>query len=644
MIPLPVCRWRKQPFTGHFICHSAKFFDPPNSVSAAFCRKCPYADHEPPAPLPQPLPCVHLGERVARESNGSRRKCEVSQERHVCFLHRFCTVEAADQHQLSDDQSCATCLDYLPRDPLGPNSAQMLSQAEKFLAALPAYPHERYKGRGVVIAGGGERFFPSLYVAIRALRHVGCRLPIQVWYLGRNHEMPAKLQAILAPFEVECVDADKMRRRYPARRLGGWELKVFAALHSPFEEILSLDADCYPCRNPEFLFELQEYRARGAIFWPDMVADDPLLAWSAFGVPDPRRQGSIESGQFVLNKRLCWEPLNLTWFYNDHSDYYYRYGYGDKHTFEVAWTRCARPFVMWEPNAHWREVAYLHRGPDMRPLFIHRCSDKFRFADHAYNTMQFHHSPLIYVSLPLEQECWNWLSELAQLTGNNFGREATTKTFRSPRRTALGQPRFAVATLYTPDYAQLGKRTSKALCAYAKQQGYDAIVATGSLDATRPPAWSKLLLVERYLAANPACTWLLWIDSDAVIANPKKRLEDLVDESIDFLAAEDHSACVINSGVFLVRNCSAVLDMLRRAYGKVQYIHHPWWEQLALAEALRECGDTLRSRVVHRRLFNALPDEYRKGDFIVHYAGYSLAEKLAGVRKILARAAQIGGA
>ena len=256
--------------------------------------------------------------------------------------------------------------------------------------------------------------------------------------------------------------------------------------------------------------------------------------------------------------------------------------------------------------------------------------------------MQFHHSPLVYVSLPLEQECWRWLSELAQLTGHNFGREATTKVFRSPRRTAPGQPRFAVATLYTPDYAQLGKRTSKALCAYARQQGYDAIVATGSLDATRPPAWSKLLLVERYLAANPACTWLLWIDSDAVIANPKKRLEDLVDEDIDFLAAEDHSACVINSGVFLVRNCSAALDMLRRAYAKVQYIHHPWWEQLALAEALREGGDTLRSRVVRRRLFNALPDEYRKGDFIVHYAGYSLAEKLAGVKRILAHAAKNG--
>jgi hypothetical protein len=511
----------------------------------------------------------------------------------------------------------------------------MLAQAETFLAALPAYPNDRYKGRGVVLAGGGERFFPSLYVTIRALRHVGCRLPIQVWFLGRNHEMPAKHQAILAPFEVECVDADRMRQRYPARRLGGWELKVFATLHSPFEELLFLDADCYPCRNPEFLFELEDYRTRGAIFWPDTHVEDLRLAWSAFGVADPHRMGSIESGQFVVNKMLCWKPLNLTWFYNDHSDFYYRYGFGDKHTFQVAWTRCNRPFVMWEPKATVCEVAYLHRGPDMQPLFVHRCADKFRFANHAYTTPQHNHLPRFYPSLPLEQECWRWMSELAQLTGQDLGHEATTKTLRSPRKTAPGQPRFAIATLYTPEFAKLGDYTSKVLCAYAKLRGYDAVVVTGVLDATRPASWSKLLLVERYLMENPDCTWIMWIDADAVIANPKVRLEDLVDESIDFLAAEDKSACLINAGVFLVRNCSAALEMLRCAYAKEQYTHHPWWEQLALAEALRECGDTLHSRIVRRRLLNAFPDEYREGDFIVHYAGYPLHAKLKGVKKTL---------
>ena len=54
------------------------------------------------------------------------------------------------------------------------------------------------------------------------------QLPVQVWYLGRNDEMPPDRQARLAPYEVECVDADAVRRTHPARRLDGWELKVFA--------------------------------------------------------------------------------------------------------------------------------------------------------------------------------------------------------------------------------------------------------------------------------------------------------------------------------------------------------------------------------------------------------------------------------
>ena len=142
----------------------------------------------------------------------------------------------------------------------------------------------------------------------------------------------------------------------------------------------------------------------------------------------------VESGQFVLNKRLCWQPLNLAWFYNDHSDYYYRYGYGDKHTFEVAWARCARPFVMWQPKGIWVDVAYLHAGPDRRPLFVHRCSDKFRFDNHTYTTSQNDRLPSFYSSLPMERECWEWMSELAGLMGRTLPQGKATAHLRpSPR-------------------------------------------------------------------------------------------------------------------------------------------------------------------------------------------------------------------
>jgi hypothetical protein len=632
MIALPVCRWRHELSNGRFLCTSASYCNPPNLVDATFCAKCSCADRSPPPPLPPALPCVHLGKalRIVLKAGGAaRHRCD---ELFACALHGRCTVVRPDPRGQSEPRSCDNCADYLARDPFGADSSTMRRQAEEFLAAVPAYPMGRYHGRGVVIAGGGDKFFPALYITVRALRHVGCALPIQVWYLGRKREMPPKRKALLAPYEVQCIDADQIRRRHPARCLDGWQLKVFATLHASFEEILFLDADCYPCRNPEFLFELEDYKARGAIFWPDIRTVDSRLKWSAFGVGDPRRLGSIESGQFVLHKGPSWRPLNLAWFYNAYATYYYRYCHGDKHTFEVAWARCDRHFVMWQQQATWTDVAYVQSGPDHTPLFVHRCKDKFRFMDHEYSTPQHHPLPLYYSSLPLERECWEWLSELARLTRRKLPGQGALQMLTPPRKRRGLRARFAIATLYTPEIADLGECSSRAMSAYAKRHGYRAVVGKERLDASRSPAWSKLLLIERYLGANPSCVWLMWIDADAVIANPMQRLEDLVDDDVDFLVAEDRFPNTINTGVFLVRNCSATRDMLRRAYAKVQFLHNPYWEQPAITEALREFGAKVRTRVVARRQMNSFPDEYQNGDFIIHFAGWDHESKLAGVK------------
>ncbi len=629
MIALPVCRWRQELTQGQFLCQSAKYCSPPNMVAAQFCAKCECADHEPPPPLPHALPCVHLG-RLLRE-DGDR--LAAADQQFACAIHGSCQTKPPDQRRPTDDRSCETCADHLARDPFGSDSWTMRNQADECLAAVPPYPKGRYHGRGIVIAGGGERFFASLYITIRALRHVGCTLPIQVWYLGRKREMPKKRQLLLTPLQVECVDADMVRRSHPARRLDGWELKVFATLHSPFEELLFLDADSYPCRNPEFLFDQADYQARGAIFWPDLMSIDDRLEWSAFGVADPRRLGSIESGQFVINKRLTWRPLNLAWFYNDNSDYYYRYCHGDKHTFEVAWARCGQPFVMWQPQAPWIDVAILQLGPDRAPLFVHRCRDKFRLEDHTYTTPQFRTLPGYYSSLPMENECWGWLNELARLTGRNTPIRGAIEISTLARKSQTRQPRFAIATLYTPEIADFGEATSRIMASFARRHGYQAVIARDTLDASRHPAWSKLLLIEQFLVNHPDCTWLMWIDADAVIANPTQRLEDLVDEDVDFLVGDDMSDSPINTGVFFIRNCEAALEMLRLAYAKVEFLSHPCWEQPAVAKAMLECSKTLRTRIVSRRLFNSFFNEYHQGDFIIHFAGCNHAFKLAGAKE-----------
>ena len=50
-------------------------------------------------------------------------------------------------------------------------------------SSLPSYP-DRFDGRGIVIPGGGMRYFTCAWVCIRMLRSLGCTLPIELWHCG----------------------------------------------------------------------------------------------------------------------------------------------------------------------------------------------------------------------------------------------------------------------------------------------------------------------------------------------------------------------------------------------------------------------------------------------------------------------------
>ncbi len=56
-----------------------------------------------------------------------------------------------------------------------------LAKAENFITTIPPFP-SGYEGRGVIICGGGLKYFTNAWVAIRILRKLGCNLPLQVWY------------------------------------------------------------------------------------------------------------------------------------------------------------------------------------------------------------------------------------------------------------------------------------------------------------------------------------------------------------------------------------------------------------------------------------------------------------------------------
>src|SRR5262245_13569255 len=109
----------------------------------------------------------------------------------------------------------------------------MRVMARRFADELTPSRHTYPQDRGIVIAGGGLRYFPSVWVNVNLIRHFGCNLPIQLWYLG-DGECDPYMKRLLQPLGVECVDARQVERENPCRILCGWELKPFATLHSLF--------------------------------------------------------------------------------------------------------------------------------------------------------------------------------------------------------------------------------------------------------------------------------------------------------------------------------------------------------------------------------------------------------------------------
>lgn len=300
--------------------------------------------------------------------------------------------------------------------------------ADQFAANVPEYPSGTYSGRGVVVVGGGD-YWPSAYVTCRMLRHVGCTLPVQVWFLG-DRERDDRYADLLAPHGVECVDLLAHPAAASCRSLTGhtdperpgkkhppYEAKSFAALHSPFAEVLLLDADCYPCADPTPLYDCPLFRARGGTFWPDLPHTDKWTHWQQFGVEPMPPGWGWEVGQYLIDKRSAWRQLQLARWYDDHGDWCYgrgRYGdHGDKGSWRVAWAHERKVPAFYQSAAVWQRVAFVHSGPDgATPMFVHRCQSKFSTGDPVGVNATPQRGANVRAGLPGESAAFGYLAEL----------------------------------------------------------------------------------------------------------------------------------------------------------------------------------------------------------------------------------------
>lgn len=229
----------------------------------------------------------------------------------------------------------------------------------KELDLLDRIDHGIFKGRGVVMVGGGEYFGPAI-IGIHMLRRTGSTLPVEVFVPNDSEYEKEICEDYLPKLNARCVilshfqsDADQKKGDISIKH---YQLKAPTLLLSSFAEVLLLDSDSIPLLDPEkTIFETEPYRSSGLLTWPDFwgATESPKF-WEIAGLtefPDNLPPTSSESGQLVINKKTHLEALLLATYYNLFgTEYFYpllsqgALGQGDKETFMAAAVALEAPY------------------------------------------------------------------------------------------------------------------------------------------------------------------------------------------------------------------------------------------------------------------------------------------------------------
>ncbi|KAI5298210.1 Glucosyltransferase-like protein [Ascosphaera pollenicola] len=217
-------------------------------------------------------------------------------------------------------------------------------------------PHLPYKEgtRGVATTAGGP-MMAVLVTSLHMLRRTGSTIPVEVFIADDSEYDPWLCEEFLPTLNATCINLSDVLKASPLRDgLKKYQFKIFSILFSSFEEVLFLDADCFPLRDPIELFDSKVYQDHGLVTWPDFwkVLYSPYF----FNITGQHRPSnfpyaSTESGQLIVSKKSHEQMLLLSTYYNFYGpDKYYKLlsqggpGEGDKETFIPAAVMLDLPF------------------------------------------------------------------------------------------------------------------------------------------------------------------------------------------------------------------------------------------------------------------------------------------------------------
>jgi hypothetical protein len=210
--------------------------------------------------------------------------------------------------------------------------------------------------------------------------------------------------------------------------------------------------------------------------------------------------------------------------------------------------------------------------------------------------------------------------------------------------------RICVVSLWTQEIESYAILTDKIRQMYCDRHGYEYLSFHKVIDDLRHPAWSKLLFMQTVMAMQK-CDWVFWQDADAFPMNHDIDLESFIKEypEYDVIIGNDPGVHLLNerdaklysipvyesmnTGNMLWKNTEENMRIISSIYLNPEYKRY-WkghcWEQSAISGEYT-LNESFRNRtkvIKECREFNAHPDNYQLGDFLIHFYARDTAERL----------------
>lgn len=250
-------------------------------------------------------------------------------------------------------------------------------------------PKGSYKGRGIVTVGGGKFSLMALLV-IKTLRNLQTNLPVEVFIPPSDEGENELCNVVLPELNAKCIYLSDILPLSSSKKFvfTGYQFKSMALIASSFEDVLFLDADNFPVKSLDGIFDQDPYDSTGFVLWPDfwrrttqpiyydiagVQVDRKKRVRNCFDdltppevytsnmddlsdVPFHDLEGAIpdvstESGQLMISKSRHLATILLALYYNVNGPSWYypmfsqrASGEGDKETFLTAASFYGLPF------------------------------------------------------------------------------------------------------------------------------------------------------------------------------------------------------------------------------------------------------------------------------------------------------------